>query len=63
MASLHRQRDHYQLQCDVYRDELQYLLSYVTSDKFTGDDTTVQASDIVNRIREIQQHINGMGDI
>lgn len=63
MASLHKQRDHYQLQCAVYKDELSYLLSYVTSDKFTGDDTTVQASDIVNRIREIQQHILHMGEV
>jgi hypothetical protein len=63
MASLHGQRDYYRLQCDVYADELQYLLNYVTSDKFTGEDTTVQAGDIVLRIREIQRHITGMGEV
>ena len=39
------------------RDGLHELLCYVSSSKFSVD-TTVNTSDIVNRIREIQSNAN-----
>jgi len=43
-----------------YEEGIRHLKSYLDSDKFTGEDTTVQVKDVLTRIAEMESDIHDL---